>query len=137
MNQNNSLKNSCAGASFLEQKAAHLQIAEAKQRQKEDAKRRALEKLGGKSGAAAQLTATPQSEVTQQPPNLYQVAKINTPDNLGDMTRLLHSELTKIAQSQSILLTLWQQQQDAKDTITELRQQVRTLEQQVSMRRLW
>jgi len=36
-----------------------------------------------------------QSEVTEHPPNLYRVPKINIPDNLHDVAKLVQSELQK------------------------------------------
>lgn len=104
------------------------QIAAAKTRQKANAMERARLHQGSKSGAAVKLTATSQSEVTEQPPNLYQVAKINIPDNIGDMTRLLHAELTKISQSQSIMLTLWEQLQKQKELTATLQQRLEGVE---------
>lgn len=87
------------------------QIAAAKARQRQEARKRAQQKLGYKSGAAV-TTTTPQSEITEQPPTLYQVDKINTPADFEEVARLLHRELTKIQQSQSYLLTMWQKYQD-------------------------
>lgn len=61
-----------------------------------------------------------QSEVTERAPNLYRVPKINIPDNLHDVAKLIQSELQKIESSQSILLSLWQKLQGqiaSKDSI--------------------
>lgn len=129
--KNNPLECDDGQPTGAEEKAAKLQIAAAKLQQKENARHRASLQQGSKSGSAAQLTATPQSEVTEQPPNLYQVTKINIPDNLGDITRLLHAELTKIAQSQSIILTLWEKYRQSQSDVAELKAQVRQLQQKL------
>lgn len=84
-----------------------LQIDAAKARQKARARERASQGVGRKSMAAA--TTTPaQSEITSKPPNLYQVTRINTPADFQEVARLLHDQLTKIAESQSYILTLWE-----------------------------
>ena len=53
-----------------------------------------------------------QSEVTERAPNLYRAPKINIPDNLHDVAKLIQSELQKIESSQSILLSLWEKVKD-------------------------
>ncbi|ECJ2541021.1 hypothetical protein FNI64_11510 [Salmonella enterica subsp. salamae] len=53
-------------------------------------------------------TDNSQSEVAESPPTVYQVPNINIPENLEEAARLIQSELQKIAQSQSVLLTMWE-----------------------------
>ncbi|WP_333498537.1 hypothetical protein [Kluyvera sp. CHPC 1.2972] len=52
-------------------------------------------------------SSTSNSQVTEAPPQLYQVAQINVPEDMHGMTKLVQAELLKIAQSQSIVLSLW------------------------------
>ena len=66
-------------------------------------------------------SASTQNELTASAPALYQVTKINVPASLGEVGKLIHSECTKIQQSQTIILSLWQQQQEAKTEIARLR----------------
>lgn len=65
-------------------------------------------------------SASTQNELTASAPALYQVTKINVPASLGEVGKLIHSECTKIQQSQTIILSLWQQQ-EAKTEIARLR----------------
>ncbi|ELY9612858.1 hypothetical protein ACEF96_003145 [Salmonella enterica] len=53
-------------------------------------------------------TNNSQSEVAESPPVVYQVPNINVPENLEEAAKLIQSELQKISQSQSVLLTLWE-----------------------------
>lgn len=69
------------------------------------ARRRATTNVRKTSNAS---TANTQSEVTESPPTVYQVPNINVPENLEEAAKLIQSELQKISQSQSILLTLWE-----------------------------
>ncbi|MDK9586722.1 hypothetical protein [Lelliottia wanjuensis] len=73
-----------------------------------------------------------QSEVTRKPPTIYQVPKINVPHNLEEFAKLLHQELTSIAQSQSIILTLWEQHQASQLTIAKLQARVNELSESQS-----
>lgn len=68
-----------------------------------------------------------QSEVTERPPNLYRVPKINIPDNLHDVARLVQSELQKIEQSQSVMLSLWEKYQEQKTELVQARAQIQQL----------
>ncbi|HCL5072919.1 TPA: hypothetical protein N2F43_002183 [Salmonella enterica] len=70
-----------------------------------DARRRATLNVRTTSNAS---TTNAQSEVTESPPAIYQVPNINVPENLEEAAKLIQSELQKISQSQSILLTLWE-----------------------------
>lgn len=70
-----------------------------------DARRRATLNVRATSGAS---TTNAQSEVAESPPTVYQVPNINVPENLEEAAKLIQSELQKIAQSQSVLLTLWE-----------------------------
>ncbi|EBA0991014.1 hypothetical protein FHA31_07380 [Salmonella enterica] len=70
-----------------------------------DARRRATLNVRTTSGAS---TTNAQSEVAESPPTVYQVPNINVPENLEEAAKLIQSELQKIAQSQSVLLTLWE-----------------------------
>lgn len=68
-----------------------------------------------------------QSEVTRKPPTIYQVPKINVPHNLEEFAKLFQQELTSIAQSQSIILTLWEQHQANQVMIAQLQIKVAEL----------
>ncbi|XUA17736.1 hypothetical protein ACQVA2_13740 [Citrobacter sp. OP27] len=81
------------------------QIQAAKTAQRENARRRSKEATRRTSSAS---TSNTQSEVTERPPQVYRVPQINVPQNLHDAAKLIQGELTKIAQSQSIILTLWE-----------------------------
>ncbi|EBY8091382.1 hypothetical protein D6L13_03805 [Salmonella enterica subsp. enterica serovar Ordonez] len=70
-----------------------------------DARRRATLNVRTTSSAS---TTNAQSEVAESPPTVYQVPNINVPENLEEAAKLIQSELQKIAQSQSVLLTLWE-----------------------------
>ncbi|HED5885101.1 TPA: hypothetical protein R5S02_000180 [Salmonella enterica] len=70
-----------------------------------DARRRAALNVRKTSNAS---TTNAQSEVAESPPTVYQVPNINIPENLEGAAKLIQSELQKIAQSQSVLLTLWE-----------------------------
>ncbi|EDE9644413.1 hypothetical protein MM452_000244 [Salmonella enterica] len=70
-----------------------------------DARRRATTNVRKTSSAS---TTNAQSEVAESPPVIYQVPNINVPENLEEAAKLIQSELQKISQSQSILLTLWE-----------------------------
>ncbi|EGF4598780.1 hypothetical protein ICE59_003222 [Salmonella enterica subsp. enterica serovar Agama] len=70
-----------------------------------DARRRATTNVRKTSSAS---TTNAQSEVAESPPTVYQVPNINVPENLEEAAKLIQSELQKIAQSQSVLLTLWE-----------------------------
>ncbi|EHG2794857.1 hypothetical protein J4S35_002581 [Salmonella enterica] len=70
-----------------------------------DARRRATLNVRATSSAS---TTNAKSEVAESPPTVYQVPNINVPENLEEAAKLIQSELQKIAQSQSVLLTLWE-----------------------------
>lgn len=70
-----------------------------------DARRRATTNVRKTSSAS---TTNAQSEVAESPPVIYQVPNINVPENLEEAAKLIQSELQKISQSQSVLLTLWE-----------------------------
>lgn len=78
------------------------QIDQAKARQKEEARRRARNNVRRTSSAS-----TDNSQATERPPQAYQAPQINVPDDLHDVAKLIHGEFTKIAQSQSVLMSLW------------------------------
>lgn len=80
------------------------QITEAKARQRADALKRSQIVTRRTSGASIS-----NSQVTERPPQVYQAPQINVPENLHDTAQLIHDELGKIAQSQSVLMTLWEQ----------------------------
>ncbi|MBF4180801.1 hypothetical protein [Lelliottia nimipressuralis] len=65
-----------------------------------------------------------QSEVTSKPPTIYQVPKINTPGNMEEAAKLLQRELTSIAQSQSIIVTIWEEYLAQRKELTHLVRQV-------------
>ena len=103
------------------QRATAAQIAIAKAKQKDDALKRSKTDVRRVSQASV---SNEHSQVTERPPVMYQVPVINVPENIHDCTKLIHQELSKIAQSQSILLTLWELVQTQKVELSNLRQQV-------------
>lgn len=80
-----------------------------------DARRRATTSVRKTSNAS---TTNAQSEVTESPPVIYQVPNINVPENLEEAAKLIQSELQKISQSQSVLLTLWEKLKSQYATAT-------------------
>ncbi|EHG8445172.1 hypothetical protein J6D68_001291 [Salmonella enterica subsp. enterica] len=80
-----------------------------------DARRRANLNVRTTSSAS---TTNDQSEVAESPPTVYQVPNINVPENLEEAARLIQSELQKISQSQSVLLTLWEKLKSQAATAT-------------------
>lgn len=81
--------------------------------------------------AAAKRTArtrSKQGQVTSRPPNLYQIPHINVPMDFAECARLIQLEFSSVASSQSIMLTLWQENEDRKATITKLESRIKTLE---------
>lgn len=80
-----------------------------------DARRRATTSVRKTSNAS---TTNAQSEVAESPPTVYQVPNINVPENLEEAAKLIQSELQKIAQSQSVLLTLWEKLKSQYATAT-------------------
>ncbi|EDW2792573.1 hypothetical protein GSO30_001606 [Salmonella enterica] len=80
-----------------------------------DARRRATTNVRKTSSAS---TTNDQSEVAESPPTVYQVPNINVPENLEEAAKLIQSELQKIAQSQSVLLTLWEKLKSQYATAT-------------------
>ncbi|ECD3895337.1 hypothetical protein E0U70_06800 [Salmonella enterica subsp. enterica serovar Gloucester] len=80
-----------------------------------DARRRATLNVRTTSSAS---TTNAQSEVAESPPTVYQVPNINVPENLEEAAKLIQSELQKIAQSQSVLLTLWEKLKSQYATAT-------------------
>lgn len=107
MKQNNPPKNHAAGQLATTQNSVSDQIRTAKEKQKANARLRAAGAAGRKSMGAVSTTPE-QSELTSKPPNLYQPERINVPADFPEVARLLYRELTKIAESQSIILTLWE-----------------------------
>lgn len=116
MKQNDSLKSDDG------QMLQAAQITLAKQRQSENARARSKQPFRQTSSAS-----TSNSEVTERPPQVYQAPQINVPENLHEAAKLIHDELSKIAQSQSIILTLWEAYEKQKDQITELHRTIREL----------
>lgn len=90
------------------------QINQAKARQLEAARLRA--KQAPRRSSSQAISSETQSEVTEHAPNLYRVPKINIPDNLHDVAKLIQSELQKIESSQSVLLSLWRKVMDGAPT---------------------
>lgn len=80
-----------------------------------DARRRATTNVRKTSSAS---TTNAQSEVAESPPVIYQVPNINVPENLEEAAKLIQSELQKISQSQSVLLTLWEKLKSQYATAT-------------------
>lgn len=52
--------------------------------------------------------STENSQLTSSPPTVYRLGPMNIPKDLAGMTKLLHSELQKIEQSQSVILSIAQ-----------------------------
>lgn len=96
------------------------QIAAQKLQQKEDARARSQQNVPRTSSASVS-----NSQVTKRPPAIYQVGHINVPKDMHGMTRLLHSELEKVARAQSVIITMWGQHQEAQGEIAELKEKVR------------
>ncbi|MBK0633383.1 hypothetical protein GZZ44_10530 [Klebsiella aerogenes] len=67
-----------------------------------------------------------QSEITSKPPTLYQVDRINVPADLPEVARLMYRELNKIAESQSMILTLWKKAQDNQSALEAMRLQIKS-----------
>ncbi|EDZ3575095.1 hypothetical protein GVT67_11845 [Salmonella enterica] len=80
-----------------------------------DARRRANLNVRTTSNSS---TENAQSEVTESPPTVYQVPNINVPENLEEAAKLIQSELQKISQSQSVLLTMWEKLKSQAATAT-------------------
>ncbi len=78
---------------------------QAKLKQREDARRRSRQ---APRRASSQAVSSDQSEVTEEAPAVYRVPQINVPEDLQGAAKLIQTELAKIEQSQSILLTLWE-----------------------------
>lgn len=79
---------------------------QAKALQKQNARIRS--KQAPRRNSSQALSSETQSEVTDRAPNLYRTPQINVPDDLQGVTKLIQSELSKIEQSQSVLLTMWE-----------------------------
>lgn len=71
--------------------------------------------------------STDNSQLTSSPPTVYRLSKLNIPSNLDGMTKLVHSELQKIEQSQSVILTLWQEYQAQKSDLAQAKKQLQKL----------
>lgn len=74
------------------------------------------------------LARSEQGQVTNRPPNLYQIPHINVPKDLAECARLIHLEFSRIAASQSIMLTLWEENEEKKTTIAKLENRIKLLE---------
>lgn len=90
-----------------------------------DPKQIAAAKAAAKQRA---VTRSEQNQVTSKPPTLYRVSHINVPMDLAECARLIHFELSAVAKSQSILLTLWQENQESKALISKLESRIKLLE---------
>lgn len=82
---------------------------QAKLKQREDARRRSRQ---APRRASSQAVSSDQSEVTEEAPAVYRVPQINVPDDLQGVAKLIQTELAKIEQSQTILLSLWEKVKD-------------------------
>lgn len=82
---------------------------QAKLKQREDARRRSQQ---APRRASSQAVSSDQSEVTEEAPAVYRVPQINVPEDLQGVARLIQTELAKIEQSQTILLSIWQKVKD-------------------------
>lgn len=86
---------------------------QAKLKQREDARRRSKQ---APRRASSQAVSSDQSEVTEEAPAVYRVPQINVPEDLQGVAKLIQSELAKIEQSQTILLSIWQKVKDQANT---------------------
>ncbi|MDT0637688.1 hypothetical protein RM437_06530 [Citrobacter werkmanii] len=86
---------------------------QAKIKQREDARRRSQQ---APRRASSQAVSNEQSEITEEAPAVYRVPQINVPEDLPGVARLIQSELAKIEQSQTILLSLWEKVKDQINT---------------------
>lgn len=87
----------------------------AKLKQREDARRRSKQ---APRRASSQAVSSDQSEVTEEAPAVYRVPQINVPEDLQGAAKLIQTELAKIEQSQSILLSLWEKVKDQANSQT-------------------
>jgi len=78
---------------------------QAKLKQREDARIRSRQ---APRRASSQAVSSDQSEVTEEAPAVYRVPQITVPEDLQGVARLIQTELAKIEQSQTILLSLWE-----------------------------
>lgn len=99
------------------------QIALAKLQQRANASARSKQPFRQTSSAS-----TSNSQVTDRPPQVYQAPQINVPENLHEAAKLIHDELNKIAQSQSIILTLWNKYEDQNKELAMVKRQLATLQ---------
>ncbi|MCP2003512.1 UNVERIFIED_ORG: hypothetical protein J2Y78_002052 [Buttiauxella agrestis ATCC 33320] len=67
-----------------------------------------LSKQKQKSDAASRAAAAAPSQVNATSPMLYQAPQINVPGSLHEVAILVQEELTKIQQSQAVLVSIWQ-----------------------------
>lgn len=66
-------------------------------------------KARAKLDAAARAATASTSQVNNAPPQVYRVPRMNMPKDLAELTQLLHGELTKIEQSQSLIMSIYDQ----------------------------
>ncbi|MGK3361628.1 pyocin knob domain-containing protein [Citrobacter portucalensis] len=90
----------------------------AKLKQRVDARRRSQQ---APRRASSQAVSSDQSEVTEEAPAVYRVPQINVPEDLQGVAKLIQTELAKIEQSQSILLSLWEKVKDQINSQTEVK----------------
>ncbi|TKV08249.1 hypothetical protein FDX19_15540 [Citrobacter sp. wls619] len=57
-------------------------------------------------------SSTQNSQLTSSPPTVYRLEKLNVPADMTEMIKVLHSELQKIEQSQSVVLSIWERVKD-------------------------
>lgn len=81
----------------------------AKAKQLADALARSKEATRRTSSAS-----TENSQLTSSPPTVYRLGPMNIPRDLAGMTKLVHSELQKIEQSQSVILSIAQKMDEMK-----------------------
>lgn len=89
----------------------------AKLKQREDARMRSKQ---APRRASSQAVSSDQSEVTEEAPAVYRVPQINVPEDLQGAAKLIQTELAKIEQSQSILLSLWEKVKDQANSQTDI-----------------
>lgn len=64
------------------------------------------------------------SDVTECLPKLYQATEIRMSDNIADVIRQIQDKLTEISHCQSMILTMWEKQQELQQIDDQKQQQV-------------
>jgi len=78
---------------------------ESKLKAKASARARSINRVRRTSSLSTDNT---ESQVAESPPTVYQAPQINVPQDMHEAAKLIKGELEKIATSQTVLLSLWQ-----------------------------